>query len=225
MFRCASRPAFLSLPHRHRSSLPLPFRSRRRPSPRAGGTRGVMKCHDLSCDVMFRGARRPLFRAWSLLHRSSFPLPASGRPPFFARIACARARAFAPARFARLIARASQAQGALLLSVPLGLFSRRRETGDEAASGCRFVLSHSTMDFSGSSPVQGIISPSLELARQVGRSCPDRPPVEPVPPRGDAFGQRLLGPAGEGHRLARRRRCAGPRPLHDPRRRDRPSGL
>ena len=85
----------------------------------------------------------------------------------------------------------------------VGDFLRRRETGDEAASGCRFVLSHSTMVFSGSSPLRRIISPFLELARQVGRSCPDRPPVEPVAPRGDAFGQRLLGPAGEAHRLAR----------------------
>ena len=49
-----------------------------------------------------------------------------------------------------------------------------------------------------------IISPFLELARQVGSSCPDRPPVEPVPPRGDAFGQRLLGPAGQRHRLVGR---------------------
>ena len=241
MFRCVFRPAFLSLPHRHRSSLPLPFRSRRRPSPRAGGTRGVMKCHDLSCDVMFRGARRPFFRVLPPLHRSSFPLPASGRRGPFSRVSHVRAGApFAPARFARLIARASQAQGTPILSVPLGFFFAPAR--DRRRSGLRMPLRPVSFyhGFFRVKPYSGIISPTLELVRQVGRSCPDRPPVEPVPPRGDAFGQRLLGPAREGHWLARdlavgragcgergarRRKCAGPRPLHDPRRRDRPTGL
>ena len=141
--------------------------------------------------------------------------------------------------FARLIARASQAQGALLLSVPWGFFAPAR---DRRRSGLRMPLRPVSFyhGFFRVKPYSGISSPTLEFARQVGRSCPDRPPVEPVPPRGDAFGQRLLGPAGEGHRLARdlavgragcgergarRQRCAGPRPLHDPRRRDRPTGL
>ena len=189
---------------------------------------------------MFRGAPPALS---CFASPASFLLPAPGlraARPFFARIACARVRASrAGAVRAPDCAREPSARHTSPVR-SVGDFSRRRETGDEAASGCRSLVSHSTMDFSGSSPLRGIISPFLELVRQVGRSCPDRPPVEPVPPRGDAFGQRLLGPAGEGHRLARdlavgragcgergarRRRCAGPRPLHDPRRRDRPTGL
>ena len=98
---------------------------------------------------MFRGATRRAFRLLPPLHRSSFLLPfrsvraAAGMPaarPFFARIACVHAPAFAPARSARLIARASQAQGAALLSVPLGFFcaGARRETKQppDAASFC-----------------------------------------------------------------------------------------
>ena len=92
----------------------------------AGGRRqarlavgGVMKCHVLSCDVMFRRRSAPLrrpCRSAASLHpacRSSIAFrsvrAASGfraAPPFFARIAWAHAPAFAPARFARLIARA-----------------------------------------------------------------------------------------------------------------------
>ena len=90
-----------------------------------------------------------------------FVCTAAGLPaarPCFARIAWARPPAFAPARFARLIARASQAQGARLPSVPLGLFSRRREAGDGAASGCRFLLSHPTTDILRSSPFRRFIS-------------------------------------------------------------------
>ena len=79
----------------------------------------VMKCHVLSCDVMFRRRAAP-FRgprrsaAVRILHtvppsrfrsvRAAAGLPAAR--PCFARIACARPPAFAPARFARLIARA-----------------------------------------------------------------------------------------------------------------------
>ena len=51
------------------------------------------------------------------------PPPGSGEASFFARIACARAPARSRRRgFARLIARASQTQGARLPSVPLGVF-------------------------------------------------------------------------------------------------------
>ena len=60
------------------------------------------------------------------------------RDPIFARNAWAHAPAFAPARFARLIARASQAQGALLPSVPVGGFSRRARGGRR--SGLRMPL-------------------------------------------------------------------------------------
>ena len=100
-----------------------------------------MICHDLLSDVMFRCARRPLFPC--LASPASFLLPAPGLPaarPFFARIACARARPSAPARFARLIARASPAEGARLPFVPLGIFraGAKPETKrpPDAASSC-----------------------------------------------------------------------------------------
>ena len=159
MFRCASRPAFLSLPHRHRSSLPLPFRSRRRPSPRAGGTRDVMKCHDLSCDVMFGGARRPFFRVLPSLHRSSFPLPAClRRGPFSFRAyrVCPRAPVGAGAVRAPDCAREPGARRTSPVR-SVGLFSRRRETGDEATSGCRSLVTYLTMDFQDQAPGEEII--------------------------------------------------------------------
>ena len=71
---------------------------------------------------------------------ASFLLPAPGLPaarPFFARIACARARLSAPARFARLIARASPAEGARLPFVPLGFFTPAR---NRRRSGLRMPL-------------------------------------------------------------------------------------
>ena len=103
---------------------------------------------------------RPSRSCMPFLHSVSFRSrrgPARGVP--FSRVSHARACApLAPARFARLIARASQAQGARLPSVPLGLFSRRREAGDGAASGCRFLLSHPTTDILRSSPFRRFIS-------------------------------------------------------------------
>ena len=112
----------------------------------------VMKCRVLSCDVMIRRPaplrrpRRSVARPNSAC-RSSFRFrsvrAATGLPaarPFFARIACARAPAFAPARFARLIARAWTNAGRTSLSVPLGFFrtGARRETKPppDAASSC-----------------------------------------------------------------------------------------
>ena len=107
--------------------------------------------------------------------------------------------------FARLIARARAKRKAHFSCPFLGAFfaparNRRR-------SGLRMPLRPVSFyhGFFRVKPYSGIISPEIELVRQVGRSCPDRPPVEPVPPRGDAFGQRLLGPAGE-------RASAGARP-------------
>ena len=115
-------------------------------------------CHEMSCDVMFRRAT-PVSARLHPAYRSSIAFrsvrAAAGLPaarPCFARIACAHAPAFAPARFARLIARASHAQGAPVLSVPFGFFSHRCKAGDEAASGCRFVLSHPTTVLQMSSP-------------------------------------------------------------------------
>ena len=85
-----------------------------------------------------RGSRVLATKGGHAAHRSSLsvpfsPPPACGAGPCFARIARGRARPSAPARFARLIARARQSAH---LSRPFrwGSFSRRRETGDEAAS-------------------------------------------------------------------------------------------
>ncbi len=71
--------------------------------------------------------------------RAAAGLPAAR--PCFARIAWARAPAFAPARFARLIARAcarGQTQGARLPSVPLGFFrtGAKQETKRPADAAC-----------------------------------------------------------------------------------------
>ena len=120
--------------------------------------------------------------------------------------------------FARLIARARASARRTCPVRSYGDFLRRQESKrpPDAASSCLIL----PWIFQGQA-YSGIISPSLELARQVGRSCPDRPPVEPVPPRGDTFGQRLLGPAGQRHRLARP--LAGRRARHRPCRRRRPS--
>ena len=98
---------------------------------------------------MFRGATRRVFRLLPPLHRSSFLLPfrsvraAAGMPaarPFFARIACVHAPAFAPARSARLIARARAKRRAQLFCPFLRVFcaGARRETKQppDAASFC-----------------------------------------------------------------------------------------
>ena len=96
MFRCASRPAFLSLPRRHRSSLPLPFRSVC--APPVSARRGDPRCHEVSRSVMrchVPGRPPPVLPC--LASPASFLLPAPGlraARPFFARIACARGRAF-----------------------------------------------------------------------------------------------------------------------------------
>ena len=78
----------------------------------------------------------------SIPFRSHRRLPAAG--PFFARIACARVRAFAPARFARLIARASRCWAHFSCPFRWGFFrtGARRETKrpPDAASSC-FILS------------------------------------------------------------------------------------
>ena len=78
--------------------------------------RCVMKCHEPPCRAPFRRLRRSAARLHSACRSSiafrSTPFrsrrrrPCLRRVPFFARIACARVRAFASARFARLIAHA-----------------------------------------------------------------------------------------------------------------------
>ena len=72
----------------------------------------------------------PIATGWSDSCRAGFAPARGGRLSTAHRIACAPAPAFAPARFARLIACARQAQGALLPSVPLGFFrtGARQET-------------------------------------------------------------------------------------------------
>ena len=106
-------------------------------------------CHEMSCFVMNRLHRPRRSPAVRILH--VVPLSRSVRAtaevravrPFSARIACAPAPAFASARFARLIARASRARGALLLSVPPGFFrtGARRETKRPAdAASSRPIL-------------------------------------------------------------------------------------
>ena len=78
-------------------------------------------------------------------------VPAAGLPaarPFFARIACARVCAFrAGAHIARLIARACQAQGAHLPSVPLGFFRAGAKQETKRPADAASSLSHSTMLF------------------------------------------------------------------------------
>ena len=87
--------------------------------------------------------RRPSQSCISFLHRVSFRsrrqrLP--GGAALISRVSHGRAPAFAPARFARLIARASPAQGTRLPSVPMGFFraGAKRETKrpPDAASSC-----------------------------------------------------------------------------------------
>ena len=130
--------------------------------PQAADPGHVMKCHVLSCDVMFFRRPAPLRlprRSAACLHPACRPSiafrcvrAAAGLPaarPCFARIAReprARLAFRAPARFARLIARANRCAGRTSPVRSVGVFSRRHEAGDEAASGCRFLLSHLTTD-------------------------------------------------------------------------------
>ena len=134
---------------------------------RRGDTPGhVMKCHVLSCDVMFRrvaplsvrlAEAPPSVSCIPFLHRVSVPFappPACLRRVPVSRVSHGRARAFAPARFARLIARACAREPGAGRTSPVrsvGVFSRRREAGDEAARGCRFLLTHLTTISQGSS--------------------------------------------------------------------------
>ena len=103
-----------------RSASPAPARpTALRDAGKEGRCRCVMKCHEMSCFVMRPAAplsaslaEAPLsLSCMSSLHRISFRSRRRrfpGKRPCFARIACAPAPAFAPARFARLIARAGK---------------------------------------------------------------------------------------------------------------------
>ena len=148
-----------------------------------GGTgtpRHVMKCHILSCAPPEMSCFVMVRRASGAVAAHPYPacrppsrfvplrsVPAAAGPaeagPLSARIACARARLSAPARFARLIAPArarAHAQGALLLSVPLSvIFAPAR---GEAARGCRSLLLSSYHRFLRYKLLSGISSKNSE---------------------------------------------------------------
>ena len=136
---------------------------RMKPStPPGAHSRCVMKCHVLSCeghDRLSAGlANAP--SVW-VLH----VIPPSRFVPFALPAACLRrdpfsrvSHACAPARRAGAVrapdcARASHVLAGRTSPVrSVGVFSRRREAGDEAARGCRLLLSHSTTILQRSSP-------------------------------------------------------------------------
>ena len=119
----------------------------------AAGTRHEMSCSVMRCHVSppprpsppASPKRRPSQSCMSFLRRVPFRFvpAAAGLPaarPCFARIACARAPAFAPARFARLIARAWADAGRTSPVRSFGVFrtGARQETKwpPDAASSC-----------------------------------------------------------------------------------------
>ena len=123
----------------HGPDLPLAKRFRPRDPSRTAGSRhppppggDIGKCHVLSWSAAPPVPSPPVRIPHAVPPSRFVPLrsgPAAAGPaaagPCFARIARARPRPSAPARFARLIAPArarAQAQGAPLLSVPLGVF-------------------------------------------------------------------------------------------------------
>ena len=123
----------------------------------------VMRCHDPPHRAPLRLPRRSAARLHPA-YRSSIAFrsvrAAGGLPaarPCFARIACAPARAFAPARFARLVARASQAQGTLLPPVPVGFF---RAGGRRSGPRVPLPPVSSYHGFTEVKPIPGIISNS-----------------------------------------------------------------
>ena len=130
-------------------------------------------CHEMSCSVMRchvppRHARlRPPRRSFAGPHpayRSSFRFrsvrAAAGLPaarPFFARIACVHAPAFAPARFARLIARVDKRRAHVSRPFRWGFFAPAR---GRRRSGPRMPLPpvSSYHGFTGVKSLPGIIS-------------------------------------------------------------------
>ncbi len=126
----------------------------------------------MSCFVMVRRASGPIavrpypacrssFAFRSAPFRSPRRRPGCGGTLFRAYCAPARQRALAPARFARLIARARarpRNQGARLPSVPLETFSRRRE----AAPRMPLPLLHISTDFRDTSPLRELFPKNIE---------------------------------------------------------------
>ena len=117
-----------------------------------------MRCHEAPCAAcmssvrilhvflrrfLFRPHRLPacgasLFRAYRMRPRARLSRRRAYRAP---DCACAR--------------RTSAGRTSPVRSV--GIFSRRREAGGEAASGCRFLLPHPSTDISGSSSFEELI--------------------------------------------------------------------
>ena len=145
---------------RRRPLPPLPLAGVASLSPPPARGRPPAMCHETSCS----GARPPglpsaassasAFLPAPVSFRSRRRRPAGTRP--FSRVshalACARS---APARFARLIARASKRKTHFSCPFQWRFFAPTR---NEAASGCRFLLPHSSMDCGESSPHSGFIS-------------------------------------------------------------------
>ena len=92
----------------------------------------------------------------------------AGRRVPFSRVSHVLARAFAPARFARLIARGRASAGRTSPVRYIGDFSHRCDAGDEPASGCRFLLSHLTTVLQGSSPYQELFQNKRTTVRPPG---------------------------------------------------------
>ena len=105
----------------------------------------------------------------------------AGERPCFARIACGCGRASAPARFARLIARARQ-RAHFACALNQGRSAPDRH-GREAARGCPFPRTHHTTPILRSSPIRELLPNSLEAS------------AAPPPPG-------LCQPAGSSSRLS-----------------------
>ncbi len=92
--------------------------------------------------------------SWNIIFYSICSFPASGGGPFSARIACARGRMAAPARFARLIAPAREAESRHTSPVRFsGTFRAGAKGGGErsAADAGSLLRIHPIMDFQESS--------------------------------------------------------------------------
>ena len=133
------------------------------------GAETPLGCHEMSCDVMFRraapvSARLAEAPSVCILHVVPplrfvpfAPLPACLRRVPFSRVSHGRARAFAPARFARLIARASKRRAQVSRPFRWVFFAPARS---RRRSGPRMPLPpvSSYHSFTGVKPLPGIIS-------------------------------------------------------------------
>ena len=132
-----------------------------RPRARGGGRdpcRSVMECHDVSCFVMFRpcgGLSSPAFRHFRV------PARRAGSADPVSRVTRARPRArpggrFAPARFARLIARARGGRRAHVSPRFLRVFFAPARNGRKRPRTCRFLPAPIIAYFTGSQASFGI---------------------------------------------------------------------